>query len=306
MTTLMAPASSSADARRRPTPAAASRSPRRGRRRCAGSCRRPCAFAGVAGLPAWRASKCSTRSLATSARRRSVPTIASSRAHLLLSFSRRCTSSPSVTSSNSASILGLLCLGQLDLGEPALVVDGHRGAVLDGALDVVDADVVAEDGARVLVGELDRRAGEADERGVRQRVAHVPGEAVDEVVLAAVRLVGDDDDVAPVESSGWRSPLSSGMNFWIVVKTTPPEATCSLSRRSSRLSACTGGWRSRSWQRGEGAEELVVEVVAVGEHDERGVRHLRAAGRACRRRRPWRGSCRCPACARRRRRGGRR
>ena len=67
-----------------------------------------------------------------------------------------------------------------------------------GALDVVDVDVVAEDGARVAVGQLDRRAGEADERGVGQRVAHVAREAVDEVVLAAVRLVGDDDDVAPV------------------------------------------------------------------------------------------------------------
>ena len=87
---------------------------------------------------------------------------------------------------------------QLQLGQPALVVDRHRRAVVDGALDVVDADVVAEHRARVGVGLLDRRAGEADERRVRQRVAHVPGEAVDEVVLAAVRLVGDDDDVAPL------------------------------------------------------------------------------------------------------------
>ena len=70
--------------------------------------------------------------------------------------------------------------------------------VLDGALDVVDADVVAEDRPRVGVGLLDGRAGEADERGVGQRVAHVPGEAVDEVVLAAVGFVGDDDDVPPV------------------------------------------------------------------------------------------------------------
>ena len=87
---------------------------------------------------------------------------------------------------------------QLQLGEAAFVVDGHGRLVLDGALDVVDADVIAEDRPRVGVGLLDRRAGEADEGGVRQRVAHVPGEAVDEIVLAAVRFVGDDDDVAPV------------------------------------------------------------------------------------------------------------
>src|SRR5664280_3273120 len=38
--------------------------------------------------------------------------------------------------------------------------------------------------------------------GLRQGVAHVAGEAVDEVVLAAVGLVGDDDYVAPVREHG--------------------------------------------------------------------------------------------------------
>ena len=35
--------------------------------------------------------------------------------------------------------------------ETALVVDRHRGSVLDGPLDVVDADVVAEHGTGVRV-----------------------------------------------------------------------------------------------------------------------------------------------------------
>ncbi|HWQ39369.1 MAG TPA: hypothetical protein VNM24_12315 [Burkholderiales bacterium] len=86
-----------------------------------------------------------------------------------------------------------LRLVERELGQAALVVDRHRRAVLHRALDVVDADVVAEHGARVGVRELDRRAGEADEGGVRQGVAHVAREAIDEVVLAAVRLVGDHD-----------------------------------------------------------------------------------------------------------------
>ena len=51
------------------------------------------------------------------------------------------------------------------------------------------------------------------------------------------------------DSVGWVSPFSSGKNFWIVVNTTPPDSTESFPRRSARLSACTGGWRSRSWQR---------------------------------------------------------
>ena len=69
-------------------------------------------FIGVAGSPACRPSKWSTRSLAISARRRSVPTIASMRAHLLLSFSRRSTSVASVTSSNSASTTGFCSSGR--------------------------------------------------------------------------------------------------------------------------------------------------------------------------------------------------
>ena len=46
--------------------------------------------------------------------------------------------------------------------------------------------------------------------GLRQDVAHVAGEAVDEVVLAAVGLVGDDDDVAPVRKHGGAVPGLSG------------------------------------------------------------------------------------------------
>ena len=60
------------------------------------------------------------------------------------------------------------------------------------------ADVVAEHGACVGILQLDRRAGEADERGVRKRIAHVAGVAVDEIVLTAVCLVGNHHDVAAV------------------------------------------------------------------------------------------------------------
>ena len=84
---------------------------------------------------------------------------------------------------------------QGQLGEPALVVDRHGGPVVDGAPDVVDTDVVAEDGAGIGVLELDGSAGEANERGAGQGVAHVAGVPVDEIVLAAVGLVGDDNDV---------------------------------------------------------------------------------------------------------------
>ena len=131
-----------------------------------------------------------------------------------------------------------LGLVQCQLGESALVVDRYGGAVLDGSLDVVDADVIAEHRARVGVLQLDRRAGEADERGIGERIAHVAGVAVDEVVLAPVRLVGDHHDVpalATTRDAG--RPFLSGKNFWIVVNTTPPDSTASLARRSARFRA---------------------------------------------------------------------
>ena len=172
---------------------------------------------------------------------------------------------------------GPLVLVDAKPGEAVLVVDRHGGAVLHRPLDVVDADVVAEDGARIRVAQLDWRAGEADERGVRQRVAHVAREAVDEVVLAAVRLVGDNDDVAPPGERGVRVTLLLGVEL--------------LDRREHHsthgdreLLAQVGAALRLRWRLAEqvlaareGAEELVVEVVAVGEDDDGRVVHRRLA-----------------------------
>ena len=52
-----------------------------------------------------------------------------------------------------------------------------------------------------------------------------------------------------LDNSGAFPPFSSGMNFWMVVKTTPPLATLSSLRRCSTESACTGVCRRISWQR---------------------------------------------------------
>ena len=90
-------------------------------------------------------------------------------------------------------VLVEVLVGDLQLGDAVLVVERDGRAVLDRLAEVVDADVVAEDLAGPLLLALDqRRAGEAEEGRVRQGVAHVEGEGV---VLAAVGLVGDDDDV---------------------------------------------------------------------------------------------------------------
>src|ERR1700730_3258018 len=163
-------------------------------------------------IAASRSSKCATRSRAMIFTRFSEPTIASSCAHLVLSFSLRSTSSPSVSSSNSID-LGPLGGLQFQLGGPAFVIDRYCRAVDNRPLDVVDADIVAEDCARIGVGLLDRCPGKADKRSARQCVVQVPGKAVDEVVLAAMRLVGDDDDIAPLRQYRVAVALLLGHEF---------------------------------------------------------------------------------------------
>ncbi len=83
-------------------------------------------------------------------------------------------------------------VGQLQFRDAVLVIQRDSGVIDHRLLEVVDADVIAED----LLGEFlaghERRAGEADEGGVGQGVAHVERQ---QVVLAAVGLVGHDDDV---------------------------------------------------------------------------------------------------------------
>ena len=154
--------------------------------------------------------------------------------------------------------------------------------------------------------QLDGRAREADERGVRQRVAHVPCEAVDEVVLAAVRLVGDDDDVAPLRQRGVRVAPVLRVEF---LDRGEHHAARGDRQLLAQVGAALGLRRRLSEQvlaAREGAEELVVEVVAVREDDDGRVLHRRLARDRAGVEGHRTGSCPCPACARRRRCGGRR
>ena len=103
-------------------------------------------------------------------------------------------------------------LGQFQLRQPAFVVNPDCRAILDGPADVVDVDVIAKHGLRVLVAEFNRRSGESQVRSVRQRVAQMLAETVADfagllrlgivAVLAAVGFVGDDDDIPAIGKSG--------------------------------------------------------------------------------------------------------
>ena len=170
--------------------------------------------------------------------------------------------------------LRLLHSVQPQLGQPSLVVDRNGSPVLHGLLDVVDADVVAEDGAGVGVFLFDGCAGEPDERGAGEGVAHVPGEAVDEVILAAVRLVRDHHDVAAVREEGMLVTLRLGEELLDRREDDSPGGD--LEQRTE-MGAAVGLLRGVAQEIGtarEGAEKLLVQVVAVREDDERRVLQL--------------------------------
>ena len=164
-----------------------------------------------------------------------------------------------------------LGVGQLQLRDAVLVVERHGGPVLHRFSEVVDRDVIAEDLAGLLLAVHQRRAGEPDERGVRQGGAHVAGE---EVVLAAVGLVGHHDHVAAarelrVDLARRRVELLNQREQVAVV----------LTEQLPQVRAAAGPHGLLRFLHGAGAREggvdLLVELVAVGDDQETPVaRHL--------------------------------
>ena len=162
----------------------------------------------------------------------------------------------------------------------------NRRPVFDSTTDVVDVDVVAEHCRGVHIVLLDRRAGESDEGRIRQRVAQVLGETVGDLaglldprlepVLAAVRFVGDHHHVPSV------GKLRVGLALLRCELLDGGEhhpARCAREgvlqilaaiRLNRRLADQVAAHR-------EGAEELVVQVVPVGDDNDGRIFHCRFA-----------------------------
>ena len=166
---------------------------------------------------------------------------------------------------------------EVEVDDAAFVVDGAGCAVLDGLGHVVDVDVVAEDFAGVFVFGGDGGSGESDVCCVGEVVADFScgsdddfsGFVVDfffEAVLAAVGFVGDDDDVfAGGEGFGGFFELLHGGE----------DDAVRLSSRKEVFEVAAAfclyrGLSEEVFAVGELAEELVVEVVSVGDDDDGG------------------------------------
>lgn len=153
-------------------------------------------------------------------------------------------------------------IGHLEFRGPVLVVERHGGPVIDRLLEVVDADVVAEDLPRPLLSRDQRRPGEGEEIRVRQGRPHVHGEGV---VLAPVGLVRQHDDVVPLGQDRVQRPrigaelVDQGEDVAVILAEDLAQVAA-----AGRLAMALG----RGSAGGEGAVDLVVEFGPVGDDHE--------------------------------------
>ena len=154
----------------------------------------------------------------------------------------------------------------LQLLPARVVVERHRRAIVHGPLEVVGRNVVAEHAARQLVAFEERRSREADVSRVRQGVAHVERELP---VLRPVRLVGDDDDVVAQRVRLARTDLLVELldEREQVGHLCPDERLqVATARRAARVLVVVRQSAPR-----EGVVDLLVQILAVGQDQEREV-----------------------------------
>lgn len=166
---------------------------------------------------------------------------------------------------------------EAEVHHAALVIDGARGAVVHGLAHVVDVDVVAEHLLRVPVAVADGRARESDKRSARQGLSHLLAESLLHAlalrvpvliaILRAVGLVAHHDDVA----AGGEGRVA--LLKLLYGGEDDASALAALQQAAQVVAALgvDGLLAEEVLAAAELAEELVVEVLAVGhDHD----RHL--------------------------------
>ena len=161
-------------------------------------------------------------------------------------------------------------LVDLQLHLRRLEVQRQRGLVADGLLERVAAHVAllvlvgAEGPEGVAVGAVDGRAGEAEEEGIGQRLAHLAAQVA---FLRAVRLVHHHDDVrALVQPAARLAELVDGGDEHLA-HVLPEQRLQLLPRGHADHVRHVGGV--------EGGGDLRVEVDAVHHDHHRGVAQLR-------------------------------
>ncbi len=162
-------------------------------------------------------------------------------------------------------ILVEVLVDQLQLGDTVLVVERHRGPISDGLPEVVDRDVVTKHLLGLFLTGHQRRPGEAQEGGMGQRRPHVHGQGV---VLGAVGLVGDDDDVLAVGDLGVGLAL---LGAELLDQREDVAVILAEQLLEVGTALCVGLHLVDCPRGSEGLVDLLVQLVAVGDDHERPV-----------------------------------
>ena len=166
---------------------------------------------------------------------------------------------------------------QRQLRDPAFVIDRHRRLIRNRPLDVVDRNVVAKNRPGVCVRLFDRRAGKSDKRRIGQRIAQVSRQAIDQIVLAAVRFIRDDDDVAAIRQ-GDEVPSGNSRSDSKLVNRGEYNAATRPIQQLPQLVAPLGLDRrlpQNPMAALELTKQLVVEIVAIRQYHQRRILHRR-------------------------------
>src|SRR5690606_7495467 len=105
------------------------------------------------------------------------------------------------------------------------------------------------------------------------RVAHVPGKAVDEIILAAMGFVGNDDDVPALAQQRVLAQWLVGQEFLDGGKDYAARGDAEQAFEAIPASCLDGRLADDLDAIAECLEELLVEVVAIREDDDRRIIH---------------------------------
>src|SRR5579872_260029 len=184
----------------------------------------------------------------------------------------------------------------VQFSKAALVKDGYSGMVILSILNVVNADIAAENGTCIFIFKRNRCAGEAYEGSARQRIAHIFSKAVNKLranhffrlaildinqtglkaILTAVCLIRNNDHVAARAKRRMVFLIFEQGKLLNRGKDNAARLACSEHFAKLVSGFCLfGGLLKQFLGAAKLLIELVVQVVAVGHHHKRGVVHLR-------------------------------
>ena len=141
-------------------------------------------------------------------------------------------------------------------------------------MNVVHRYVITKDRPRIGVILFNGRSSETNERRIWQSIAHVSRQAVNQVVLAAVRLIGNHDNVSPIRKT--RHAVSLFFGHKLLNRGEDNAATGNKQQVTQVGAPLCLSWRlsQRITATRKLPKELVVQIIAISQHNNGWILHL--------------------------------